>query len=591
MPPAAQGKVSQIDEKRYLVFKQFETMDTQSSRIALAPNRLAWLENLQPVGPNDLISVPGPNAAISTISGQTISKQFSYNINGIDYIACFTVAGAGFQVKVTDGSQTQIAPNGTFSNPDMTQWKSERILIADPTAGYCTWDNITFVKGGMVSPNLNITAGGSGYSTGANVAITGGTGGGATASATVVNGVVVALTLLTPGSGYVAGDVLTVTITPVGAGGGATATGRIWPILGGGSPGFFVSTVAVFQGRVWLAGGRNYQWTGTVGFDDTSAVNAAGSSILTDADLPHSITAFRSLNNFLYIFGDGSLKQIGSIAVASSVTVFTITTLSSDQGTIYPQSIASYNRLILFANQVGVYAIFGATVEKISDPMDGVFRALDFTQPPIACPNDINNIRCYLLLVRYLDPINGPRSIFLTFMNKKWFIVSQGSTIRCACTASIGGNLESFVSSGSDVTQIVQNNTVPVAIILKTALSDDGRPMQGKRGIRMGVVQQAQNVGTMLLTQDSENGSFNDQYAIAFPVTWLNNLGQVVTWQNNALAGVTFNGSGFLFEDRQMYASGIFLGASFFGTFAQFHMNTIMIEYKDAALMRSINRK
>jgi hypothetical protein len=472
----------------------------------------------------------------------------------------------------------------------MTQWKSERILIADPTAGYCTWDNVTFTKSGGISPSLNITAGGSGYSSGANVAITGGSGAGATASATVVNGVVVALTLLTPGSGYKAGDTITVTITPVGAGGGATATGRIWPILGG-APGFFVSTLAVFQGRVWLAGGRNYQWTGTAGYDDTNPANAAGSSVLTDADLPHSITALRSLNNFLYIFGDGSLKQIGSIAVASSVTVFTITTLSSDQGTIYPQSIASYNRLILFANQVGVYAIFGATVEKISDPMDGVFRAIDFSQPLIACPNDINNIRCYLLLVRYLDPVNGTRSIFLTFMNKKWFIISQGSTIKSACTASIGGNLESFVSSGSDVTQIVQNPNVPVAIILKTALSDDGRPMQGKRGIRMGIVQQAANVGTMLLTQDSENGSFNDQYQVVFPVTWINNFGQVVTWVNNASQPVTFGGSGFLFEDRQMYASGIFLGASFFGTFANFHMNTIMIEYKDAALMRSINRK
>jgi hypothetical protein len=590
MPPAPAGKTSQIDEKRYLVFKDFETMDTQPNRVALPPNRLAWLENLQPIGKNDLLTVPGPNAAISTISGQTVNKQFSYNIAGIDYIACFTVAGAGFQVKVSDGSQTQFAPNGTFSNPDLTQWKSERILIADPSASYCTWDNTAFVIPGGVSPNLNITAGGSGYSAGATVVISGGSGGGATASATVVNGVVVALTLLTPGSGYKSGDVITVTINPVGPGAGATATGRIWPILGG-TPGFFVSTLAVFQGRVWIAGGRNYQWTGTAGYDDTASVNAAGTSILTDADLPHSITALRSLNNFLYIFGDGSLKQIGSIAVASSVTVFTVTTLSSDQGTIYPQSIASYNRLILFANQVGVYAIFGATVEKISDPMDGVFRQIDFTQFPIACPNDINNIRCYLLLVRYLDPVNGPRSVFLTFMNKKWFIISQGSGIRCACTASIGGVLESFVSSGSDVTQIVQNSSVPVAIILKTALSDDGRPMQGKRGIRLGIVQQSSSIGTMLLTQDSENGSFNDQYSIAFPVTWINNTGGVVTWVNNASQPVTFTGTGILFQDRQMYASGLFLGASFFGTFSGFQMNTIMIEYKDAALMRSKNTK
>jgi hypothetical protein len=591
MPPQPQGqetqkRVSQVDDRKYIIFRQFETMDTQSNRVALQPNRLAWLENLQPVGPNDLIAVPGPNSPIANIFGETVSKYFSGNLNGVDYVFAFCVSGAAYQVRITDGNLTKFANAGTFTNPDMTQWQSSRVLIADPTAGYATWDGTVLVVPGGVSPNINITNGGSGYGSGANVSITGGSGVGATATATVVSGVVSSITLTNSGTGYKAGDVLTVNITPVAGGAGATANARIWPILT-----FTMYTVAVFQGRVWLAGGRNYFWTGTAGYDDTNPSNASGSSVLVDADLPHSITALRSLNNFLYFFGDGSLKQIGSIAVSGSVTVFTITTLSSDQGTTFPQSIASYNRLILFANFVGVWAIFGATVEKISDPMDGVFRSLDFSLSPVACPNDINNIRCYLLMARYVDPINGPRTIFMTFMNKKWFIVSQGAGIRAACTSSLNGTLETFVSSGSDVTQILQSLNTAVPITLRTSLSDDGKPMLGKRGIRIGIAQQYNAIGTMLLTTDSENSSATDQYTISFPVTFVNNSGQIVTFVNNASQVVTFQSAGFYFQDKQFKSSGIYLGASLNGNFANFHLNGIVIEYVAAALMRSKNSK
>src|SRR6202030_3671220 len=106
--------------------------------------------------------------------------------------------------------------------------------------------------------------------------------------------------------------------------------------------------------------------TGPAGFDDINPANAAGSTTITDRDLAHSVFAIRNLNNFLYLFGDQSIKQIGSITVTSSITLFTILTLASDIGTSFLMTIQSYNRLVLFANKQGVYGIFGATVQKIS---------------------------------------------------------------------------------------------------------------------------------------------------------------------------------------------------------------------------------
>jgi hypothetical protein len=63
----------------------------------------------------------------------------------------------------------------------------------------------------------NVTAGGSGYTAGANVTITGGMGSGATGVATVVNGVITGINITNPGSGYSAVGPPTISITPKNA--------------------------------------------------------------------------------------------------------------------------------------------------------------------------------------------------------------------------------------------------------------------------------------------------------------------------------------------------------------------------------------
>lgn len=582
MPAPEEFPVEQQD-KHFLLFEEWDTMDTQQARVALKSNRPAWLENLQPVGTNDLLTVPGPAPAIATLAGETIARQFYATYGGQDYIIAFCLSGSAYQINLSGGVVTKFANAGTFSGTsDATQWKSERILIADPSSGYCTWDGTAFVKQGGVSPNIVVTNGGSGYVVAPTVTISGGTGGGATAVATIVGGVVVSVQLTNAGAGYLASDTLTVTFSS----GAAAATAIVWPFLS-----FTPVSLAVYQGRVWLVGARSLQWTGTKGYDDVSVAGAAGTQIFPDADLVHSFTAIRNLNNYLYLFGDFSVRQIGTITVSGTppVTTFTPTTLTSDQGTIFPQSIVSYNRLVLFANTVGVWAIYGASVEKISGPMDGVFRNIDFTQSLVCVTNDLQNQRTLLVLAKYNDPLLGVRAIFMAFVDRKWFIVAQGTSIRAAAQAPVGGVMQTYVSSGADITRILANPNTPVSWLLRTALSPDKRPFMGKRSIRIGVAHAAQTVTNVTLTSDSENQVLSQNYTIAFPIVWLNALGQIVTWLNALSQIVTFVGAGFLFKAVQANASGIYLGASISGNAANFHVHGLIIEYKDAAAMRSRN--
>jgi len=707
---------TQRKDFKYIVFEHFEKMNTQSARQTLSEKEVAWLENLQPIAPNNLVTVPGPGTALTNIA-ETIVSQFYANIGITDYIISFTSVGSGWATNIATAVSTRFAPPGTFANPDMTVWESQYLLINDLTSGYASWNGTVFVQQGGVSPVLSITDGGSNYTSAPTVSITGGSGTGATATATIgtpqviavniINGgtqygsppavtfsggggtgaaasttidqrgltsltvtnngeyfnlgsptgtvsfvggggsgaaasivfysqgtnqwgvnnlpiqglgsgytspptvvinvtasatvtpatatctignggvtsitvtnggsgytsapsvsiatgggvrataaaviggsSVTGLTLTSPGAGYLASDSLTVGFSG-GGGSGATADAHVWPFATAGT------TLAVFQGRVWLGGNRLLQWTGTGGFDDFSAGNAAGALTIGDTDLTHAITVLRNYNNYLFIVGDQSIKQIGNISVSGSATLFSILTLSSDQGSIYPLSCGSFNRVFMFMNPNGIYAILGSSVQKISDDLDGIFPLIDFTQEPQAAIIDINGIHHIAFLVRYKDPLSSTRSILLVFTGKKWFIVSQGNSIVSIATASTlaSGKTQTYTSSGQDITQICSSVTGAVSFKLQTALTHHGNDVQRKKITHAGFSATGPSGGgSITLTADTDNGS------VSYTPTLV---------------------SGFQFAGFSADGSGEYLGITITGTLAGFTMVNCSLEYQE----------
>jgi hypothetical protein len=673
---------------KYIIFENFEKMNTQSVRQALSEKELSWLENLQPIAPNNLTTVPGPSPSLTSISA-TIYAQYFANINNTDYIMSFTQDGSLWATNIATAASSLVAGPSAFTNPDLTTWESEYVLINDPTSSYAAWNGTVYVQQGGVSPvititnagtgytsvptvtitggsghgatavatiqtpsvdavnvinggsgysasapsvvfsggggtgaaafatadpqgitsttvtnsgeytssdsqpaptvavilsggggsgasltaaqfktsdtggisfwaissvnivssgtgyssppsisfsittpgggiihtptatctvgngrvlSITVTSGGGGYTSAPSVTLTGGSGSGATAAAVIGGSGIATVALTNPGSGYLASDVLTVTFSG-GGGTGAAASVHVWPFVTGGT------TLAVFQGRVFLGGNRLLQYTGTGGFDDFSAGDAAGALTIGDADLTHAITALRNYNNYLFIMGDQSVKQIGNISLNSSgnVTLFTILTLSSDQGTIYKRSCGSFNRVFMFANTNGVYAVFGSSVQKISDDMDGIFKLVDFTQQPQFAIADFNNIHNAVWLVRYVDPLSSERSILLTFTGKKWFVCSQGSSLTAITTASTlasGMNL-TYATSGPDITQILSSQSVSVNFKIQTSLSHHGNPIQRKASQRIGWAVTGGSLSSMTVEIDSNESTNSGSQSIA----------------------------------------------------------------------------
>src|SRR5215472_7504517 len=277
----------QRSNQKFIVFEQFQKLNTQSVRQALKEGELAWLENLQPIAPNNLAAVPGPaKTALATLS-ETASTMFYAFMNGTDYLVVFTTAGAAFTVNIATGVISQFAPDGTFSNPDLTTWQGQRLLIADPKAGYSTFDGNVYVNTGGVSPNITVTNGGAGYSPSSppSVTISGGSGTGATAHAVVgPTGAVISVVLDNPGVGYLPGDTLTVTFgTSPGSGAAAHAvmTGYSVTSLSIANPNFFSASLPsqtlVFSGSptVPARGSAGFIWNSGTGAGTITSVALA----------------------------------------------------------------------------------------------------------------------------------------------------------------------------------------------------------------------------------------------------------------------------------------------------------------------------
>src|SRR5215831_11993701 len=182
---------SQRTASKFVVFDNFEKINTAELRQALKPNELAYVENLQPLAANNWATVPGPAAPSFNIVGETFSSYFYGTINSKDYLVGVNTLGGAWAFS-TSGS-VKFAPNGTFSQApnqhvDMTSWEQDRFLFNDPVSGYATYDGTTFAKVGGISPNIPLVApgfGGSNYTSVPAVTISGGSGSGATAVATI----------------------------------------------------------------------------------------------------------------------------------------------------------------------------------------------------------------------------------------------------------------------------------------------------------------------------------------------------------------------------------------------------------------------
>ena len=615
---------------KLFAISQTKGLNTKETRSAIDDQELSWQENMIKIGGGNLRSVYDVGLPLYTPVGKTIIFFFPFNIGATFYHAVFLSDGTAVQVRESDGAVTTItAAANTFwqtgrERPGCSQWGALYLLIIT-VDGYWIWDGTTLYGAGTLAPVVQVTKAGSGYTSAPTVTASGGHGSGATFTATVSNGVVTGVTVTNPGSGYIAGDFVTLNFT--GGGGNTTAiitatlTGQkvtgstivdagtgylVAPTLtivgGGGSGATATCTVAAgavnvvtitnqgdgytsaptiivtaapadniklaeahidvmpfglvgtaietFQSRVWITDKFNGNLTFSAPASFTAFNTAAGGGTVTSTDnfLKVGFPAIKQANGYLYPFGDSSIQVISNVQSGGSpvVTIFNNTNTDPQVGTPWRDTVQPYGRAIMFANEVGIYGLFGGTAEKQSEKLDGIFLGLphrhQFTdiQEPSACLASIFDIRCYCCLIPIIDPFTGlQRNALMVWDGRTWFVASQTKSLTFVSTSwADASQPEPWGTDGLSLFPILNTKTDSLPKTWQTKLWAGTGFIVYKQALRAYNQVQDNSGKGLVIDQliESDRAALSLQATNIGTFTWINNLGQAFTWTNNAMA-------------------------------------------------------
>lgn len=568
---------------------EFKGMNTQAQRMAIDDQEMFWCENLFPIGPGNLRSLWGLGSSIYTAGGSlTVVYFMFYNLAAVQYCAVFLSDGTAVQVNMSSLVTTPISSTpGTFYNgaglPYAAQYGDTDLLICnnDNTNGYWIWDGTLLYTSGTLAPPVTVTAGGSGYTTGATAAAGGGSGSGATFTVTVVGGIVTAVTITNPGTGYKAGDTVTLAISAVGAGSGATATISLMPF------GVAGTSIEVYTSRAWLTNGPKIQVTDP---GSLSAFNTVFTS--TDSFLKNFFANLKQANSFLYLIADSSINAINNVNTSGSPPITTFNNQNADPqvGTPWRDSVVAFGRDLVMANTNGIYVLLGGAAEKVSSPMDGVFASATLpltvgAGAPSAALNTMFGIKVYMLLATVVDAFTGlsvPKLI--CWDGKKWFIASQEQNLTFINTQEVKSNLQAYGTNGKSIFPLFAQASSILNKKVQSRLTPGESYLLDKQslGFYAELFDNTDMTVTINYTLDNENGPQGGaQLQFGNIITFVNSIGTIINFTNVSSNEIDFSIAGLGIQGKDavpMYGKTI--GFSFTSVGADFILSNISLLYK-----------
>ena len=342
------------------------------------------------------------------------------------------------------------------------------------------------------------------------------------------------------------------------------------------------TTIAVFSSRVWVGNGRTVVFSAPNSYTDFQSASFGGSFVIQDPTLHSTIQQMLSANGFLYIVGQDSVNVVSDVRISGATTVFSNLNLVTTAGTTWPDSVIPYYRTVWLASKYGFYGITGATATKGSDELDGIFPKIVTSQPVVGGTVILNNILCLCFLFKYQDTA-VQRNLIAIHFGKKWFLASQGITMIDMATGSPSGIPTLYATDGTSIYQLFADTSNPVTPtqIIQTRLWDMGSPLRVKQTLKLGVeLITPVNLASISGTVDTEYITNPVTFNALNTVSFSNNLGAIVTWQNNALQTVAWAATGYIFEKGDVSAFGNYVGVTLNSTTAGMTYAGIHMQYR-----------
>lgn len=479
---------------------------------------------------------------------------------GVDYTSSafveFTGGGGSGAEAIISAAASGSIYGITVINPGTGYTSAPTVSIGGSPAGSGFAAVANVVRGQVTA--YTVAAGGSGYDVPPTVTISG-DGQGATAVAVLTAGAVSSVTVTQAGTGYTYAKVLISNGNDA-----AAATINLMPFSIKGN------TVETYQGRVWVGDVTKGHFTAPATTSDFATTAGGGTYPATESFLRRRITRFFQSNGFLYQIGDSSINVISNVQTSGQppTTTFNNANVDPQVGTAWPNTVQAFGRALVFANPLGVYALYGGAAEKVSDALDGLFEVADFTTlTPTGSVMTVFGIRCYCLLFRTTDKYTGTtRNIIAAWDGQKWFIHTTSATLLRVATQEIDSIIDSWASTTTKLFKLQQTPSTGINKIWQTKLQAGDSYIAWKQSNAAYLMAESNHADGATFTIGLDSMNSRDGYVagtqVAVPGTFALNSPQLIGFDDEDLAvygqllgvtGITTSKDATIMSQSQLY--------------------------------------
>lgn len=363
-------------------------------------------------------------------------------------------------------------------------------------------------------------------------------------------------------------------------------------ISGSGVPSFG-DDIAVYAGRVWIIQGRTLLNSGAGDFSAASWLpsNGAAFTVLVDPQIRSKIQRLVTVNDLLYLYATTAVNVISNVFVPTGAIppspIYLNTNIQSLIGTDQPGSVFTYNNYTVYTNRFGAYQLYGLSIDKLSEDIDGTWQYLDFTQAISGGQAVIEGVLCFgILLKRLNDPIFGSNTILAMYFkradkNAWWFANFGALTFIVPTFLNNVATLYGFI--GNSLYRLFSDPaTAPNTQVMTKlwAMEDD---LARKDVIRVGFLAGYTLFGTSLtLTEDTQTVSYPTTVTVSVAQgLWVNASGQQGNWVNAAAIQGGWIGAGpYLTNGAGVPVHDHYIGLTLTTSGYKFELNFMAIDYK-----------
>lgn len=239
------------------------------------------------------------------------------------------------------------------------------------------------------------------------------------------------------------------------------------------------TAIEIYQQHVWIADGATIIFSAPQDITDFSTGSGGGSFTSVDSFLRVFFTSLKSTNGFLYLIADSSINYISGVATSGvpPTTTFTNQNADPEVGAPWSNAIDVLSSNIVMANWWGAHISYGGRVNKISEPMDGVFLSAPFPSGfvPSSCKAIIYGKRVWCLLIPVLNTITGASANMLMMYSQesqagRWWLAHQSVPLTYVAHEEVQSLITGYGTDGTSIYKLFQNASASLSKSFQTKL-------------------------------------------------------------------------------------------------------------------------